>query len=196
MSSVSSLPNPDFLSRYLEISEIERAKLAGHVILPFEVPLIENRIGMIGLRKEEIALERTAIAEQSGDSWHDGAFRESDREVLQVEAEEKRLKDRLKGTIVDYPDVNEPRATLGSRIFLRNGTKDTRLDIVGFAAIHAKQVRDAMPASLDAPVVQSVLGKVAGELATIRVGGRPRELEIVEIDQSIMRVTHEDARTA
>lgn len=188
---MSNLSNPDFLSSYLEGSDVERAKLVAHVILPFEVVLIGNRISHIEQRKNEIALERAAIAEQSGDSWHDGAFRESDKEVLHVEGEERRLKDRLKSSVVQYPDDSETRATLGSRIVLRNGAKDTRIDIVGFSAIHDKKSADAMPASLDAPVVQQIIGKMTGEVTTLNVGGSSRELEIIAIDQNALRINHE-----
>lgn len=189
-----NLPNTGFLNEYLAGTPTDKIKLAGSVILPLEVGLIEERMSGIDERKAGIAQERAAIAEQSGDNWHDGAFRESDREVLQVEAEYNKLSDRLHSIIVDYPEDGDEQVTLGSRVTINNGGTESKLDIVGFASIHDKKANGVMPASLEAPIIQSILGKYAGEMAVLKIGGSTRDVAIVEIDQQALRLRDENAR--
>lgn len=181
------IPNNVFLKQYMAALPHERIRLSSEVILPHEEALIEQRIQLLEGKMGEIATERAFIAEQSGDNWHDGAFRESDREVLAVDADRKKLKDRLHGTVVDYPGGREEYVTLGSRVSIDNAGRNSMLDIVGYSALHEKVGREAIPASLEAPIVQQIIGKRVGEIVLLSVSGRNRQIKIKSIDQTALK---------
>ena len=104
------------------------------------------------------------------------------------------MRDRLHGIIVEYPEDKEERVTLGTRVTINNGERESQLDIIGFAAIHDKKSNSATPASLEAPIIRGILGKIAGEMAVMSLGSRSREIAIVKIDQQALRLKDEGTR--
>jgi transcription elongation GreA/GreB family factor len=185
-----AISNLEFLEQYETAGPVDRTRMAGGVILPFEAQLIEVRLGGLNDKRMLLAKDRAEIADQSGDSWHDGAFNENDRDVLALDREQASLRERQQGIVVDYPEEDEERVTLGSRVSIVNGGKTNHLDIVGFAAVHEKVPGAPVPASLEAPLVQQILGKRLGEAAMLNLGGRTRPIEIALVDQSSIRQSH------
>ena len=191
---MSLKPNKIFLEEYLNASGQQRVNVASQVILPIDEHLIEVGLEDLQQEKARIARERADINEQSGDSWHDGALDDNDKEVRRVNGEIAKLSDKLNGVHVDYPDESEERVSLGSSVSIKNNGKQSILEIVGFAPLHDLQGNGVKAASLEAPVVQQILGKKVGEIALLRHGGRPREIEIIEIEQRAVMQRDEESR--
>ena len=91
----------------------------------------------------------------------------------------------LGAPIVEYPDTDEPKVTLGSRVNVKQGRVSFLVDIVGFRAAYPNNVIDedtgeeVMAVSPDSPIGAAILGKLVGEEASY-VGGNSTLKAVIE----------------
>jgi len=168
---VPGVSNPDFLDQYLSAGLAARSYMAGEFILPVEESLIEEEMRALNGK-------RAAILGSLGG----GALRGIDGEALGVSERYKSLAVHLRGTIVEYPEVTEERVTLGSRVTVVDSSRIYTVDIVGCPSVHDSS-DGIRPASLEAALVQGIIGKRAGETALFQPNGSQRQAEIAAIDQ-------------
>lgn len=165
--------NPDFLDQYLSAGLTARSHMAGEFILPVEQSLIEEEMRALDGKKAAIL-----------GSLGGGALRGIDGEALGVSERYKSLGVHLRGTVVEYPADTEERVTLGSRVTVVGVSKTYTVDIVGCPAVHDSS-DGIRPASLEAALVQGIIGKRAGEIALFqpKPNGSQRQAGIAAIDQ-------------
>lgn len=134
-----------------------------------------------------------------GDDWHDGAFRATDSEARVVSERMEAVAQFLGAIVVDYPAETEERATLGSRVTVKNGSFVYPVDIVGFRAGYPDGVVDAATEeevsgiTVDSPIGKVVMGATVGALLNYSQGSRRMTIEVVGIDQHSVRERFEMA---
>ena len=176
------LSNAKFLSAYL----------AGEVpggLLPIDELLIEERFAEYEEQFRKLVEEKTIVAEQSGDNWHDGAFRATDSDANNLAQMVTRLNEALGLPRVEYPLPDEDRVTLGSRVELKNvASRPYILDIVGVSGVYQRGENEPEVTSLVSPVAKAVAGKRVGEVALMHRGDRSVvEISILSLDQSALQ---------
>ncbi len=89
--------------------------------------------------------------------------------------------------IIPYPEPEEDKIQLGSRVGLRiNNGVVFRVDIVGYRG-REFQNDDVDQVHHEASPAQAVLGRIAGEKSVAIIGDTEKELEIVNVNQVAIR---------
>lgn len=151
-------------------------------ILARERELIDERFADLAQQQEKIVREKKEVAEQSGDSWHDGAFRATDVAANSLGNQAAALLASRSSIVVEPPSLDETRVTLGSIVKLQQGREKYWLAIVGIATLYPTNL-DAELCSVKAPLAQAIIGKKVGDTASVTLYGAVQPLEILEIDQ-------------
>jgi transcription elongation GreA/GreB family factor len=173
------ISNAEFLQRY-------ESEDFGRVILPQEKDLIEKRLADLDASQKRVIQEKKDVA--GGDDWHDGAFRATDNEANVLFDQASKLGAYLRSTIIEYPDEDETRATLGSRVTVSQSGDTYDVEIVGVPLLHETVTSDdVMACSIESPLARSIIGKQVGYTAIFNVGDRRQQAEVVSIDQTAMR---------
>jgi transcription elongation GreA/GreB family factor len=173
------MSNAEFLQRY-------EAEDLGDVILPQEVDLIEKRLADLSASQQRIIQEKKAVT--GGDDWHDGAFRATDNEAKILSEQASKLGAYLRSTVIEYPDENETRATLGSRVKVSQSGDVYDVDIVGVPSLHKTDPdEDIATCSIESPLAKSIIGKQVGHTAVFNVGTRRQQVDVIAVDQSAMQ---------
>lgn len=97
----------------------------------------------------------------------------------------------LSAVVIEYPDNNETRATLGSRVKLLDKDKSPMVcDLIGDNRFYRKDMvdddgREVIVLSTDAPLAREIVGHEVGTEIELFTNSRknPLELQIVSIDQ-------------
>jgi transcription elongation GreA/GreB family factor len=119
---------------------------------------------------------------ESGDTsgWHDNfAFEENQRQMHQLARLVRDLEELLfRSTVVQLPRETPERVVLGATVTWEDDADATRTAwIAGY--------QDGDPAagrvSYDSPLGRALLGARVGDVRTVEVSGRKREVAIVEI---------------
>lgn len=173
------ITNAEFLQRY-------ESEDFGGVILPQEKDLIEKRLADLDASQRRVVQEKIDVT--GGDDWHDGAFRATDNEAKILSDQASKLGAYLRSTIIEYPDENETRATLGSRVTVNQAGDTYDVEIVGVPLLHETAVTDdVMACSIESPLARSIIGKQVGHTAVFNVGDRRQQVEVVSVDQTAMQ---------
>lgn len=150
-------------------------------ILTRERSTIDVRLRELA-RKQAANLEaKQEAAEQSGDNWHDGAFRATDDVAKVLGNQAQSLVVALDGLLVDMPCPGEDRVSLGTQVHIRHDDSEYSLCIVGVPALHPSGEVDAC--SLESPMARSLIGRRAGEHFTAHIAGRTAEITILSVSQ-------------
>jgi len=179
---IQRLSNAEFLEAYLAGTLING-------LLPIDEYFISARFAEYEERFQQLVAEKTIVAEQSGDNWHDGAFRATDSEANSLAQLVTSLNRALAFPRVGYPDESQERVTLGSRVELRNAnSRPYLLDIVGVSVIYDRATKEQEVASLESPIAKAVVGKCVGDIALMQRNNRQGvEVAILSLDQTALR---------
>lgn len=185
--SHGQISNSEFLEMFIGRSE----RLPSHVLLPHEGRAVDNAVAAQDRAYNQILEEKIAVT--GGDDWHDGAFRETDREANTISRQMSAIAPFIGALIVDYPHENEFRVTLGSRIAVTQNGYTFPVDIVGFRAGYPENIKvpeyddELIGMSPDSPLAQTILGKEAGFETTFYNGDKEMYVVINKIDQIAIR---------
>lgn len=170
-------------------AEIQNLITNGHSpILPFEVDMLRTELSQLGVAQDELSRLLGEAMEQSSETWHDNAPADAvnSQSRILTERAEKIIGELSNATVVEYPNSEETKITLGSIVGIRyKGDEETEdMLLTGVS----RNVPDSMSNELDAITVRSplgavLLGRAAGENATYLVNGRPLEVEIIGVQQ-------------
>lgn len=169
------LSNESFLQGWLA------TKVAGG-ILPNEIDLILNKLAFLEAEFQNLIDVKKATAEQSGDNWHDGAFRATDEAALNVTQRAGELRRLLKLPVVEYPEQAQTTASLGSLVRVRQGSVEFDVRICGTPSLYDED--DGIEfCSLESPLGQALIGRAAGDTGRLVLANETRELLILAVMQ-------------
>lgn len=160
-------------------------------VLPHEIAAAQAKFAQGSRDFQTIVDHKRDVT--GGDDWHDGAFRATDSEARVVSERMEAVAQFLGAVVVDYPDESEERATLGSRVTIKNGTVVYPVDIIGFRSGYPDDVVDPVTeevvsaVTVDSPIGKVLLGESVGASVTYSQGSRKSSVEIVSIDQHSVR---------
>jgi transcription elongation GreA/GreB family factor len=184
-------------STYLNMILSESDQTPEHVLLPPEEAAGHETYGDKVDSFQKIIDEKVSVT--GGDDWHDGAFRATDNEARIVTESVAAIAPFLGATVVGYPNIEELRVTLGSRVVIKQGRASFPVDIVGFRSAYPRDVIDeatgeeVMAASPDSPIGAAILGKQVGEEATYASGDRTLSATIESLSQVAVQMYFQDA---
>lgn len=156
------------------------------VILRDERALILRHLDRLQEIQEGIVREKAEVAEQSGDNWHDGAFRATDIAASVVSSQASQLFGALRATAVELPDPSEERVTLGSCVEIRQRNLTYKVMIVGMANLYEAS-DDFEICSVKAPVARALLGRRPNDTVEVEIGGSRESLTVISVDQRVSR---------
>lgn len=133
---------------------------------------LENRLKGIQARQGEICGGET-------DTWHDNAA--YDQLVIELRGADKLLSDAYvllnQVEIVSYP-TNVESIVLGTKVLLEINGKEKEYSIVGYGESDIKQNKILY----EAPLALALLGKEEGDTYIVKINGKEKEIEILEIN--------------
>lgn len=168
-----------------------------HVLLPHEQAAVHGEHERKVTSFQRIIEAKISVS--GGDDWHDGAFRATDNEARILTESMAKIAPFLGATVVEYPDTNERRVALGSRVVVRQGRATFPIDIVGFRVAYPDDVIDevtgeeVMAASPDSPIGTAILGRQVGDEIAYNNGSRILHGEIGSLSQVAVREYFQDA---
>lgn len=177
------IKSTEYLKGYLEGG----LDLPGYVLLPHEGAAVDRAVAKQSQAFEEVVKQKIEVS--GGDDWHDGAFRATDNEAKIVSQQMSAIAPFIGAVVVEYPDVSETRATLGSRLTIVQNGFTYPADIVGFRAGYPENIIDeqtgeeVVAISPESPLARSVIGMRAGEDTIFSNGGRDMNITVATIDQ-------------
>jgi transcription elongation GreA/GreB family factor len=182
--------NIDILnSNYL--TQVDANEAPELVLLPHEVTAVQEALARHEANFQEVIREKVSVT--GGDDWHDGAFRATDNQANIISESMAAIATYQHASVVDYPDEDSPRISLGSRVYVRQQSFVYPIDIVGFRGAYPSEVIDPVTEEeVDAmtpnsPLARAVLGKIVGDVASFRSGERRLEVQVERIDQTAVR---------
>ena len=113
---IEVIPNSAFLQKWAT-GEVDQA------ILEREHQLIDERLVVLQGRFNELIEEKRVVAGQSGDDWHDGAFRATDAAANNLVEQQSTLIRAKTLTIVASPTPETTTVSLGSRALIEQDEK-------------------------------------------------------------------------
>jgi transcription elongation GreA/GreB family factor len=161
------------------------------VLLPHEGDLVDEAEQRQRTAFDDIIEEKKSVT--GGDDWHDGAFRETDRQAIIVDLNMRAIAPYIGAAVVMYPEPNEERATLGSRVEVEQNGYPFKVDIIGFRAGYPTDMKDPDTkedidgTSPQMPLGGALMGKRAGEAVSFNHDGRVIEMSVRGVDQQAIR---------
>lgn len=158
-----------------------------YVLLPHE------QVAVHGEYERKVAsfqkIVEAKISVTGGDDWHDGAFRATDNEARILTESMATIAPFLGATVVGYPDTNERRVALGSRVTVRQGRAAFPIDVVGFRIAYPDNIIDdvtgeeVMAVSPDSPIGAAILGRQVGDEISYNNGSHMLRATIGSLSQ-------------
>ncbi len=159
-----------------------RATADFSTILTSEVPLLGKCLESLHVQQRALIDDKTLVAEQSGDNWHDGAFNATDSAARSLSAQAEHLHKLLKLPRSMPPDPHESRVTVGSLVTFTYGREVSELLLVGSVNIYVADLGYTL-CSVGSPVSQALIGLVSGDTSSFR----GEVLRIIQVDQEILK---------
>lgn len=158
-----SLENRDYLA--LRGDRVNQPK---HVILPYESNLLKS----------------------AEDRYKKGTQDELDTSEL-VKLRIVNVAKYLGAVCVKYPEINEDRVTLGSRVELVEDNDLITFDIVGFEKLYKddrlnNDGEEIVVLPVSSPLATTILGHKVGENLSLKIDRISTPIEIISIDQSAL----------
>jgi transcription elongation GreA/GreB family factor len=173
---------------FLDIATTHPDDLPEHVLLPHEQPAVAELFAQKEAQFQQVVADKQSVT--GGDDWHDGAFRETDRQAQIITDAMAALSPYLLATVVEYPAADDDRVTLGSRVLVSQNNFEFPVDVIGLRNAYPADVIDpesgeeVEAVSIESPLGQQLIGKKAGESATYQQGDKQLTANIVRIDQT------------
>lgn len=175
-------------SEYLDLAMSAEKTSPPYVLLPHEQIAVDtaHQAGIDafgGIIKDKVSVS-------GGDDWHDGAFRATDSAANIVSRTLSSIAPFKEAALVEYPDSDEERVTLGSRVSLTQNGFTELVDVVGFRKGYPKNVIDpntndeVSGISPESPMGYALLGKIAGSEVAYQGEGRSMLVTINRVDQT------------
>lgn len=188
-----SITNEQYLEEYLmRAGDINSIDGPAPVILPHEVELINAAIAKQQGNYDNVIQQKMDVS--GGDDWHDGAFRATDNEALVIAGQMRVIGPFVTAKIVGYPDVDEERVTLGSRLTIIQNGISYPTDVVGFLPGYPDNITDDILGeevtafSPKSPIAKAIMGSREGESGTFLNGqGDQVTVTIGRVDQLAVR---------
>lgn len=154
-------------------------------LLVFEASLAEARSAQIEEDFKELTRQKREVAEQSGDNWHDGAFKATDEASSRLGKLLDELHKAQLWPVVELPAPESRIVSLGSRALLGLGRAKFYCDIVGMKALHQNAYddhpEDVEVATLGSDIGRAILGLSADTEVRASIGGRHQAITIIEV---------------
>ena len=185
--SIQKLSNKEYLELYLADS----VNTVGKALLPHESNAVEKAVEKQRNAYNEVIEQKKSVS--GGDDWHDGAFVATDNEAKIIGQQMSAISPYIGAVVVDYPDTEETRASIGSRILVNQGGYSFPVDVVGFRSGYPEGVTseefedEVMGISPDSPLAGAILGKTVGFEGTFHNAGSDIQVKIERIDQSAVK---------
>lgn len=180
MPMIEVISNAVFVQKWAA-GEIDQA------ILEREHQLIDERLVTLQGLFQRLIAEKVVVAGQSGDDWHDGAFRATDAEAGNLAKQQDMLIRAQALPVVASPTPEMTSVSLGSRAFIeQDGKFQYMVDIVGLSILHnyADDTDELELASLSSPLGKALIGTEAGVTKTARLGAGQHSLYIAAVEPS------------
>lgn len=150
-------------------------------LLANERPLVEDRLGELQHNLEDLAAQKRTVSEQSGDDWHDGAFRATDSAAAALGERYQSLREAQKWPVVSPPELTEQRVSLGSTVEVRIGNAASFFcSVVGLKLLYEDNTRTEY-ATLRSALGKAIVGQTAGSVIRAQIGGTSRQIKILDI---------------
>ena len=179
---MEKISNATFLLNY-------QPDLSRGYILAHEREMIDKEFADLAEQQEQIVRDKKEVAEQSGDSWHDGAFRATDVAANSLGNQAAALLISRSSIVVEHPFSDEKRVSIGSVVKIQQGRDEYWLAIVGIATLYPSNFETEL-CSVKAPLAQAIIGKTVGESASVMLNGEFQSLKILEINQENKSITN------
>ena len=185
--STRRLSNKDYLELYLAGS----SDSVGKVLLPHESEAVEKAVEKQRNAYNEVIEQKKSVS--GGDDWHDGAFVATDNEAKIIGQQMSAISPYIGAVVVDYPDTEETRASIGSRVLVNQDGYSFPVDVVGFKpgypeGVTSEEFEDEVTGiSPDSPLAGSILGKKVGFEGAFHNAGSDIKVKIERIDQSAIK---------
>lgn len=186
------MSNVEYLEAYLDAKQ----NVPDAVLLPHEGAAVDRAVAKQKKAYDEIVKQKIEVT--GGDDWHDGAFRATDNEAKIVSQRMSAIAPFLGAAVVEYPDLSETRATLGSRLTIVQNDFSYPADIVGFRIGYPEDTLDeetgdeVVAMSPESPLAQAVIGMSEGEDTVFSNAGREMSITVARIDQLAVRIYFAD----
>ncbi|HMS32089.1 MAG TPA: hypothetical protein PKA29_02320 [Candidatus Saccharibacteria bacterium] len=183
--------NSEYLKKFL-IEETENHNPSGAYVLPHEKAIARDLLEEASGKYDDVLEQKVAVS--GGDDWHDGAFRATDAEANAIATRVASLKHFIAATTVGYPDEDERRVTLGSRLtIVQNGDRFTA-DMVGFIMGYPENnmvgQEEIIAISPGSPIGRIIMGATITDPSSpisFNNGGQESRLTICSINQDAVR---------
>lgn len=182
---------------YLDLMQGDGTGKPSSVLLPHEKSAVEQ--AHANYKNEFQKLVEAKVSVSGGDDWHDGAFRATDNEAKIITSRMSAIAPLLGAVVVSYPEANEERASLGSRVVISQKSFSFPVDIVGFRKAYPDGVIDqqtqeeVVAVSPDSPLGEALIGRTPGEEVEYKNGTTTFTAVIEGIDQSAVQEQFRDA---
>lgn len=176
---------------YLELCLVDSSNSVGKALLPHENEAVEKAIKKQKNAFDEVIKQKKSVT--GGDDWHDGAFVATDNEAKIIGQQMSAIRPYIGATIVDYPEVEEARVSLGSRVLINQINHSFYVDIVGFRSGYPEGITvegsedEVIGISPDSPLAGVVLGKTVGFEGILHNAENDIQVKIESIDQSAIK---------
>jgi len=136
------------------------------VILPERV-LLDRCLESLRLQQDALVAEKTLVAEQSGDNWHDGAFNATDAAARMVSSQADGVRKMSGLPVVASPDDDEKRVTAGSLVTFVQGSETFEILLVGNVGLYRDDTGLSL-CSVGSPLSRVLLGLRVGDVSSFR----------------------------
>lgn len=156
------------------------------VLLPHESKAVEEAVNRKKAAFQNVIDQKIQVT--GGDDWHDGQFRATDNEAKIISQSMEAISPFIGALIVNYPEEDESRATLGSRLTIVQNDYSFPVDIVGFRLGYPDDILDESDEivsgmSPDSPLAKVLIGKTEGEEIQFVNNGLKSIVILTKIDQ-------------
>lgn len=154
-------------------------------LVALEADLLDGEIDAVEKAFEDVIVQKVEVASQSGDDWHDGAFRATDAVSDQLAQKMARLQEAKDWPVVEMPGKLQTLITLGSRALVQMGRAKFYVDMVGLSLLHQNRAPyeddEVSMATLNSSLGSALVGRHSDEEVTATIGGRPKEIAVLEV---------------
>lgn len=186
MRNSQQISNKEFLELYSDESDS-----LSKFLLPHERDAVEKSVEKQKNAFREVIEQKKSVT--GGDDWHDGAFTATDNEAKIIGQQMSALSPFIGAIVVDYPEPEESRASIGSRVVINQNGYSFAVDVVGFISGYPDKVisdefeDEIMGISPESPIAKVIIGKEQGFEGEFYNSGNVIQVKIERIDQSAIK---------
>jgi len=141
---------------------------------------LQAEIEVLEKRLQNLQTQVANVCDVGGNQWHDNAS--YDALLIDIRGADWRLGQAvqsLKQIELVSPPTNFDRVLIGTRVKISMDGEEMTFEVAG----HGESDDELDLISYNTPLVSLIMGKAIGEIATGYIGGKRRELKILEISK-------------